>query len=85
MIESSHRDTTAQIRRREFVVDMARKAVYVAPAVLVLMAPRHAGADFTGCVGPGSPCNVDGDCCTGFSCLKPTMTACAGAEDCTCQ
>ncbi len=71
--------------RRAFVRSVAAKAVYVAPAVLALKAARRAGADFTGCVGPGSPCNVDGDCCTGLFCRRPNMMDCAGQMDCTCQ
>ncbi|MHC4590782.1 MAG: hypothetical protein ACYTAQ_16030 [Planctomycetota bacterium] len=71
--------------RRAFMSGVARKAVYVAPAVLALKAAQRAGADFTGCVGPGSPCNVDGDCCTGLLCVTPSMMACGGAPNCDCE
>jgi hypothetical protein len=71
--------------RRAFMSGVAKKAVYVAPAVLALQAAQRAGADFTGCVGPGSPCNVDGDCCPTYLCLRPNMSACAGAMNCDCQ
>ena len=50
--------------RRAFMSGVARKAVYVAPVVLAMQAAQRAGADFTGCVGPGSPCMTDPECCT---------------------
>ncbi len=70
--------------RRSFMVGLGKKAVYVAPVVLALKAAQRAGADFTGCVGPGSPCNIDGDCCSS-TCLRPNMTACGGQMNCNCQ
>jgi hypothetical protein len=45
---------------------------------------KKAGADFTGCVGPGSPCAVNADCCSA-TCLTPSMMACGGAPNCNCQ
>jgi hypothetical protein len=63
---------------------VAKKAVYVAPAVLAMQAAQRAGADFTGCVGPGSPCTVNADCCSA-TCLTPSMMACGGAPNCNCQ
>ena len=71
--------------RRAFMGGVARKAVYVAPAVLALKAAQRAGADFTGCVGPGSPCMTDPECCPTLLCLKPNQTACMGQTTCTCQ
>ncbi|MHC4217798.1 MAG: hypothetical protein ACYSU7_05005 [Planctomycetota bacterium] len=70
--------------RRAFISGVAKKAVYVAPAVLAMQAAQRAGADFTGCVGPGSPCAINADCCS-VSCLTPSMMACGGAMNCTCQ
>jgi hypothetical protein len=64
---------------------VARKAVYVAPAVLALKAAQRAGADWTGCVGPGSPCAVDAECCPTLACLRVNMMACDGAGNCSCQ
>ena len=63
----------------------ARKAAYVAPAVMALKATQRAGAEFTGCFGPGSVCTVDAECCTGYACLRVNMMACNGAGNCTCQ
>ena len=72
--------------RRLFMTSAARKAAYVAPAVLALKAAQRARADFTGCVGPGSPCAINADCCTGLSCKDPsTMMACGGGSMCTCE
>ena len=77
-------ETEPRPNRRLFLTSVARKAAYVAPAVLALKAAQRARADFTGCVGPGSPCNINADCCS-VSCLQPSMMACAGAMNCTCQ
>jgi hypothetical protein len=63
---------------------VAKKAVYVAPVVLAMQAAQRAGADFTGCVGPGSPCALDAECCS-VMCLRPNMAACAGAMNCSCE
>lgn len=71
--------------RRSFVTSVARKAAYVAPVVLALKAAQRARADFTGCVGPGSPCLLDSECCTSYLCLQLSMMACGGAMNCTCQ
>jgi hypothetical protein len=71
--------------RRAFVKATVKKAAYVAPAVLALRAAERAGADFTGCVGPGSLCTADSECCTSYLCLKPNMNPCMGQSDCTCQ
>jgi hypothetical protein len=71
--------------RRAFVAGLGRKAVYVAPAVLALKAAERAGADFTGCVGPASPCTRNQDCCQGYQCLAPDMSLCQMTDmDCTC-
>ncbi len=71
--------------RRLFLTSVARKAAYVAPAVLALKAAQRARADFTGCVGPGSACTIDPDCCTGLFCVRPNMAICAGAMNCKCE
>ncbi len=79
-------DSDPRSTRRAFVGRVARKTVYVAPAVLALNAARRAAADYTGCVGPGSPCTVHSECCptTGMECMQPGGMACMGASDCTC-
>jgi hypothetical protein len=74
-----------QPTRRAFMRGVAKKAAYVAPAVLAMQAARRAGAEFTGCVGPASPCSVDGDCCPSYLCKRANGMACAGAGGCTCQ
>jgi hypothetical protein len=72
--------------RRAFVTGVAKKAVYVAPAVLALKAAQQAAADFTGCIGPASPCVMNNECCQGFQCKRPDTSACMqGDMDCTCQ
>ena len=70
--------------RRAFMSGVARKAVYVAPAVLALKAAQRAGAEFTGCAGPLSPCLTDPECCVG-TCQKQNQTPCMGQSTCTCQ
>lgn len=50
--------------RRAFVAGVVKKTTYVAPAVLALQAAERAGADYTGCVGPGSACADDPECCS---------------------
>ncbi len=75
--------------RRALVARVARKTAYVAPAVLALNAARRAAADYTGCVGPASPCTMGSDCCNfvdSMSCHPPGMnSACMGEPDCICD
>lgn len=79
-------DQKGPIKRRVFFGKIARKAVYVAPAALALKVAQKTYAGPSGCGLTGSPCNVDPDCCGGFSCLRPIiMAACAGAGDCKCE
>ena len=82
-------DSDPRSTRRAFVGRVARKTAYVAPAVLALNAARRAAADYTGCVGPGSPCVMGNECCnfaSAMSCHPPGMTsACMGEPDCICD
>ncbi len=82
-------DSDPRSTRRAFVGRVARKTVYVAPAVLALNAARRAAADYTGCLGPNSPCTRGSDCGNfvgPMSCQQPgMMTGCTGAPDCTCD
>ena len=75
--------------RRGFVTGVAKKAAYVAPAVMVLTAAQRVAADYTGCTGPGSPCTTGIECCNyvdAMSCHPPaTMMACMGEPDCICD
>ncbi len=73
------------IRRRVFIGRVARKAAYVAPAALALKAAQTTYAGPSGCGETGSPCNTDLDCCGGFSCLRPSVAACAGQMNCACE
>lgn len=79
--------TDQPLDRRGFLVGAARRAAYVAPAVLAISAARRAGAGGPSCGDAGSPCAVDGDCCTSpaFLCKKANGMPCAGAMGCTCQ
>ena len=72
--------------RRGFVTGVAKKAAYVAPAVMVLTAAQRVAADYTGCTGPGSPCTMHNQCCpnAGMECMQPNGMGCMGAPDCTC-
>ena len=45
--------------RRSFLT----RSVYAGPTILTLAAARRAAAEFTGCVGPGSPCAMGNECC----------------------
>ncbi len=75
------------IKRRVFIGSVVRKAAYVAPAVLALKAAQTAYAGPSGCGQAGSPCNVDGDCCTGmgFTCDQPNGNPCGGMMNCSCE
>ena len=62
--------------RRRFVTGVAKKAAYITPAVMVLTAARRVAADYTGCIGPGSPCTMHNDCCSvaAMACKQPGGT-----------
>lgn len=72
------------IDRRVFLGTLAKKAAYVAPAVLALKAARTTYAGPSACGQTGSPCAVDGDCCVGWTCQFNGMP-CAGMMNCDCQ
>ncbi|MHC4080037.1 MAG: hypothetical protein ACYS15_06945 [Planctomycetota bacterium] len=74
-----------QPTRRAFMRGVAKKAVYVAPAVLAMQAAQRAGADFTGCAGPGSPCTLDAECCSVVCLNANMMDPCGGTMNCICQ
>ena len=73
--------------RRGFVTGAAKKAAYVAPAVLALAAVRRVTSDFTGCTGTGSPCTQHTECCSvaAMARRQPGGMACMGDPDCTCD
>ena len=79
-------DQDTRSTRRVFVGRAAKQAAYVAPAVMVLTAAQRVTADYTGCVGPGSPCTMHNECCpnAGMECMQPNGMGCMGAPDCTC-
>ena len=85
MESGNQRDEPRRIRRRVFIGRVAKKAAYIAPAVMVLKAATKAHAGISMCGQTGSPCLVDADCCGGFLCLKLNGMPCAGSMDCTCQ
>ena len=71
--------------RRSFLT----RSVYVGPTILTLAAARRAAADFTGCVGPGSPCTMGNECCNfvgAMSCMQVGIsTGCMGNFPCECE
>lgn len=71
--------------RRVFLGAATRKALYVAPAVMMLKAPARLNGAGPSCGNAGSPCAADAECCGGFFCRTPAMNPCAGEPDCTCQ
>ena len=75
------------IKRRVFIGRVARKAAYVAPAVLALKAAQTTYAGPSGCGQTGSPCAMDADCCTGmgFTCQRPNANPCTGQMNCSCE
>ncbi len=85
MESGNQREKPRPIRRRVFIGRVAKKAAYVAPAVLALKAARTATAGPSACGQTGSPCTTDADCCGGFLCLLPNGMPCAGAPACTCE
>ncbi len=84
MESDNQRGEPRPIRRRVFLGRMAKKAAYVAPAVLALKAAQTAHAGISGCGETGSPCTTDADCCGGFTCQTGNMP-CAGMANCMCE
>lgn len=84
MESEQRREEPRPIRRRVFIGRVAKKAAYVAPAVLALKAAQTAHAGVSACGQAGSPCLVDGDCCGGFFCLQMNGMPCGGQPTCTC-
>ncbi len=85
MEPGNQRDEPRLIRRRVFLGRVAKKAAYVAPAVLALKAARTASAGPSACGETGSPCATDLDCCGGFTCLQMSGMPCGGNPQCTCE
>lgn len=52
--------------RRSFLSNVGRKAAYITPILLTLSAAPAAASSAipSYCTGAGSPCSVDGDCCS---------------------
>ncbi len=73
------------IRRRVFIGRVAKKAAYVAPAVLALKAATTAHAGISACGQTGSPCLTDADCCVGFFCLNMAGMPCEPSDTGTCE
>ena len=80
----SQQEEPRPIRRRVFLGRVAKKAAYVAPAVLALKAAQTAHAGISGCGETGSPCTTDADCCPGFVCEQMGGGPCAGGP-CKCE
>ena len=85
MESGTQREEPRPIRRRAFLGRVAKKAVYVAPAVMVLKAARTAHAGISGCGQTGSPCAEASDCCTGFMCKDMMGQMCMGDPNCECE
>ncbi len=63
-------DTAPPPSRRAFLSGALRKAVYVTPVIMTFAASQaRAGSVVdSNCGDAGSPCAVDGDCCSGLTC-----------------
>ena len=85
MESGNQREEPRPIRRRFFLGRVAKKAAYVAPAILTLKAAKTAHAGISACGEAGSPCATGLDCCGGFTCLQMSGMPCAGQTMCTCQ
>ena len=85
MESGNQREEPRPIRRRVFLGRVAKKAPYVAPAVMTLKAAQTAHAGISACGQTGSPCATDLDCCGGFICKLPNGMPCEGAPACTCE
>ena len=84
MESDNQREEPHHFRRRVFLGRVAKKAVYVAPAVMVLKAATKAHAGISMCGEDGSPCTTDADCCPAFVCEEMGGGPCgAGPCDCT--
>lgn len=84
MKSGNQRKEPNSIHRRVFIGRVAKKAAYVAPAVLALQAASKAKAGVSACGETGSPCAVDGDCCGGFLCEAMGGGPCTGGPQCKC-
>jgi hypothetical protein len=74
------RALAAAVTRRAFMHGLARKARYVTPVVLGLVASEaragsHGDYDST-CGEVGSPCQAGPDCCAGLNCVGPGPKIC---------
>ena len=85
MESDNQREEPRPIHRRVFVGRVAKKAVYVAPAVMVLNAATKAHAGISGCGADGSPCTTDADCCAGFFCVSMAGMPCTTEPNCKCK
>ncbi len=83
MESDNQREEPRPIRRRAFIGRVAKKAAYVAPAVMVLKAATTAHAGISMCGQVGSPCATDVDCCGGFLCEFNGMP-CDSMTNCDC-
>lgn len=66
-------DESGHVSRRTFLRGSTKKALYVTPVVLALSASNvcagsGGGWDST-CREAGSPCQADGECCGGLTCV----------------
>jgi hypothetical protein len=69
--------------RRQFLGHVGKKAAYVTPVFLALSASQAlaASGEFDSTCGDvGSPCTVDGDCCTNNCGGPPSMRTCMMVE-----
>lgn len=85
MESGNQQEEPRPVRRRVFLGRVAKKAVYVAPAVMTLKAAQTAHAGISACGETGSPCQADADCCGGFVCLLGNGMPCPGGVPCTCE
>ncbi len=85
MESDNQREEPRPIRRRVFIGRVAKKAAYVAPAVLALKAAQTAHAGISGCGQAQSPCATDADCCAAFVCNQMGGVPCDGAPECECD
>ncbi len=85
MESDNQREEPRPIHRRVFVGRVAKKAAYIAPAVMVLKAAQKAHAGISMCGQTGSPCATDLDCCGGFFCVQMSGMPCAGQQNCECE
>ncbi len=84
MEHDNQREEPRHFHRRVFLGRVAKKAVYVAPAVMVLKAATKAHAGISMCGETGSLCMTDADCCPGFLCEAMGGGPCGGQPDFKC-